>query len=109
MQNRDMIAVADENELQPGQMKKISVAGKKLLLANADGTFYIVDEMCSHEDYSLYLGCIKGKSIKCSLHGSYFNLENGQPEAEPACEAIGTYPLSIKDGKIWCHLSSPGS
>lgn len=105
MMGSELIAVADENELQPGQMKKIEVAGRKLLLANAEGNYYIVDEMCSHEDFSLYLGCIKGKTIKCSLHGSYFNLETGEPLEEPACEAINTFKVIIKDGKIWCNLN----
>ncbi len=95
------IIIADETELQPGQMKKVEVAGKKLLLANAEGQYYLVDEMCSHEDFSLYLGCIQDKRIKCSLHGSYFNLENGQPEEEPACEPIGTYKITVKDGKVY--------
>ncbi len=105
MTNNQLVAVADEHELQPGQMKKIEVSGRKLLLANAEGQFYIVDEMCSHEDFSLYLGCIKDRSIKCSLHGSYFDLESGDPLEEPACEAIGTYSVTVKDGKIWCDLS----
>ena len=95
------IAIAEETELQPGQMKKVEVDGKKLLLANAEGKYYLVDEMCSHEDFSLYLGCIQDNRIKCSLHGSYFNLETGQPEEEPACEPIGTYALSVKDGKVF--------
>jgi len=101
MDNSNLIAVADEHELAPAQMKKITVNGKQLLLANADGEFYIVDEMCSHEDFSLYLGCIQNGKIKCSLHGSYFDLKTGEPTVDPACEAIGTYPVIIKDGKIW--------
>lgn len=105
MTDNRLVAVADEHELQPGQMKKIEVSGRKLLLANAEGQFYVVDEMCSHEDFSLYLGCIKDRSIKCSLHGSYFDLESGEPLEEPACEAIGTYAVTVKDGKIWCDLS----
>ena len=104
MAELNLIAVADEHELQPGQMKKIEVSGKKLLLCNAQGQHYIVDEMCSHEDFSLYLGCIKDKSIKCSLHGSHFSLETGEPEDEPACEAIATYPAVISEGKIWLKL-----
>jgi 3-phenylpropionate/trans-cinnamate dioxygenase ferredoxin subunit len=95
------IVIADETELKPGQMKKVEVAGKKLLLANAEGKYYLVDEMCSHEDFSLYLGCIQDKRIKCSLHGSYFNLETGQPEVEPACEPIGTYAVTVKNGKVY--------
>jgi 3-phenylpropionate/trans-cinnamate dioxygenase ferredoxin subunit len=99
------IAIADDHELAPAQMKKISAGGKRLLLANAEGKYYVVDEMCSHEDYSLYLGCIKERTIKCSLHGSFFDLETGEPTVEPACEPIRTYPVKITEGKVWVDPS----
>ena len=76
------VAIAAEDELKPAQMKRVVVDGKRLLLCNSNGTHYVVDEMCSHEDYSLYLGCIKDGKIKCSLHGSYFELVTGQPTCE---------------------------
>jgi len=94
-------AVAVEGELAPGQMKKIRPAGRRLLLCNAEGVYYAVDEMCSHEDYSLSLGCIQGGKIKCSLHGSYFDLASGEALVEPADEPIRTYPVKIDAGRIW--------
>ncbi|MBT8440265.1 MAG: non-heme iron oxygenase ferredoxin subunit [Gammaproteobacteria bacterium] len=101
MNTATRVALADENELKPGEMKKVDVDGKKLILANAAGDYYLVDEMCSHEDFSLYLGCIKDKTIKCSLHGSYFDLKTGEALEEPACEAIGTYAVSVSEGRVW--------
>ncbi|WP_456374843.1 non-heme iron oxygenase ferredoxin subunit [Thiolapillus sp.] len=98
------IAIARENELAPGQMKRVSAAGKRLLLCNADGKHHVVDEMCSHEDYSLYLGCIQEGRIKCSLHGSYFDLETGKPDCEPASEAISVYEVKIVDGQVWVRV-----
>jgi 3-phenylpropionate/trans-cinnamate dioxygenase ferredoxin subunit len=95
------IAVARDNELKPGEMKRVSLDGKRLLLANAEGQYFCVDEMCSHEDYSLYFGCIQGKRIKCSLHGSYFDLASGQPLNEPADCPLHTYPVSVVDGQVW--------
>jgi 3-phenylpropionate/trans-cinnamate dioxygenase ferredoxin component len=97
----DYISVATADELKPAQMKRVLVNGKRLLLCNSAGNYYCVDEMCSHEDYSLYLGCIKDGKIKCSLHGSYFDLTTGQPTCEPADTPIRTYLLKIEAGKIW--------
>ena len=94
-------AVADAGELQPAQMKRVEVAGRKLLLCRAEDAHYCVDELCSHEDYSLWFGCIKGRSIKCSLHGSYFDLASGAPLNEPADCALATYPVKIEDGRVW--------
>ena len=94
-------AVATTGELKPQQMKRIVVDGRRLLLCNSQDTLFCVDEMCSHEDYSLYLGCIKDGRIKCSLHGSYFDLATGNPTCEPAAEPIRTYPVKIEAGQIW--------
>ena len=100
------IAVATEHELKPGEMKRVSIDGKQLLLANAEGQYYCVDEMCSHEDFSLYFGCIQGKRIKCSLHGSYFDLESGKPLNEPADCPLHTYPVRVADGQVWVETSA---
>jgi len=100
----EFVAVALADELKPAQMKRLLVGGKRLLLCNADGTLYCVDEMCSHEDYSLYLGCIKDGKIKCSLHGSYFDLKTGRPTCEPADAPIRTYPLKIESGQVWVQI-----
>ena len=70
-------AIAAEGELEREAMKAFELDGRRLLLVHADGRHFVVDEMCSHEDYSLYLGCIQGRKIKCSLHGSYFDLASG--------------------------------
>ena len=94
-------AVAREGELGVGQMKRIAPAGKPLLLVNAEGEHFCVDEMCSHEDYSLWFGCIKGRRIKCSLHGSYFDLATGAPSNEPADCPLATYPVKVEDGAVW--------
>jgi 3-phenylpropionate/trans-cinnamate dioxygenase ferredoxin subunit len=99
------VAVAASDELKPGQMKPVQAGGRRLLLVNADGRFYAIDEMCSHEDYSLALGAIQDGRIKCSLHGSYFDLATGKALVEPACEPIGTYPVQLADGRVWVDPS----
>lgn len=99
------VSVAAADELAPSRMKRLEVAGKGLLLANAEGTHYCVDEMCTHEDYSLWFGCIKGRSIKCSLHGSYFDLESGQPLNDPADCPLRTYPTRVEAGQVWVDVA----
>ena len=97
-------AIAAEGELQSDAMKAFELDGRRLLLVHADGRHFVVDEMCSHEDYSLALGCVKGRRIKCSLHGSFFDLETGAPLEEPADEPIKTYPTKVEQGKIWTRI-----
>ena len=94
-------AIATDGELHVDAMKAFELDGRRLLLVHAAGRHFVIDEMCSHEDYSLALGCIKGTRIKCSLHGSYFDLETGSPLDEPADEPIRTYPVKVEQGKVW--------
>ncbi|TCJ19781.1 non-heme iron oxygenase ferredoxin subunit [Parasulfuritortus cantonensis] len=98
-------AIAEDGELQVNQMKRVEAGGRKLLLCRAESGHYCVDEMCSHEDYSLWFGCIKGDTIKCSLHGSYFSLADGRPLNEPADCPLRTYPVKSEQGRIWVELS----
>lgn len=100
----DWTLIAAAKDLQPDQMRAFEHGGRRLLLVHAADRHYVIDEMCSHEDYSLALGCIKGNRIKCSLHGSYFDLDTGAALDEPADEPICTYPVKVQDGKIYAQL-----
>jgi len=109
MMEAPWVKVARADEMAPGQMKRISAGGKRLLLCRTDNEFHVVDEMCSHEDYSLFLGCIQEGRIKCSLHGSYFDLKTGEPTVEPASEPICTYRVKVEDGQVWVNPQRPGN
>ena len=97
-------AVADADELANNAMKAFRLGDRRLLLVRAEDRHYVIDEMCSHEDYSLALGCIKGTRIKCSLHGSYFDLASGRALDEPADEPIATYPVKVENDVVWTRL-----
>lgn len=81
-------------------MACITTAGKGVLLANVDGSFYATDEMCTHEDARLCTGSLKGEYVKCPLHGSRFNLKTGKVMDEPADNDLRTYPLKIEGNQI---------
>ncbi len=101
MSDAGFVAVAEADELAPDEMKAFELDGRRLLLVRAGDDFYVVDELCTHEDYSLALGCIREGRIKCSLHGSWFDLATGEPDEEPADEPICSYRVKVEDGKVW--------
>jgi nitrite reductase/ring-hydroxylating ferredoxin subunit len=70
--------VAKTTELQPGAMKSVSAGGKKLLLANVDGTFHAMQQKCPHLGANLCRGKLRGKTVTCPLHAATFDLTNGQ-------------------------------
>ncbi len=100
----DLTFIAQTKDCPPGSMLRVSLSDKRLLLANAYGRYYLVQEMCPHEDVSLYLGCLRGNIIQCSLHGSRFDLKTGEPLEEPAEEALQTYPVTVENEQIFAAL-----
>ncbi len=98
--------VASLAQLLPGNTLKVTMAHGDILLANVNGKIYAVDDMCTHEDSSLSLGCLKGELVSCTLHGSRFNVRSGQPMEEPATEALRRYPVRITNGRIKVCLDS---
>jgi 3-phenylpropionate/trans-cinnamate dioxygenase ferredoxin subunit len=77
------VAVADVQDVAPGNLKRVELDGHGYLIANVDGNFYAVDDLCSHEDFPLSYGCLEG-----------------------ADQPVATYPITIFDGRIWLN---PGS
>lgn len=94
------VEVADCKDIGPGQTRRVVVNGVAVLLANVAGRIYAVDDLCTHEDSSLSLGCLKGELVDCTLHGSRFSVITGQPVEEPATEALRTWPVRIRDDKV---------
>lgn len=68
---------------------------------NLGGTFYAIDNICTHAYAELCDGMIFGDRIQCPLHGAQFNIRTGAAETPPAYEPLKTYPVRIlNDGSI---------
>lgn len=98
------IKIAAVGDLAIGKMKRVDIAGRRLLLANVGGSYYVTDDTCTHEDASLCTGSLKGELVKCPLHGSRFNLRTGEALEEPAEENLKTYPVRIQGSDIFIEL-----
>ena len=104
--NEVLINAGSIDEIKIGKTKRIIADDKKLLICNVDNNFYTVDDMCTHEDSSLYLGCLKGNEVECSLHGGKFNVITGEATIEPAEVSLKTYKTIIRDGQIFIDLGN---
>lgn len=98
--HEEFVVAGRLDEIRPGTTRRAVVNGAPVLLANVDGTIHAVDDMCTHEDSSLSLGCLRGEWVECTLHGSRFSVITGEPVEEPATEALRTWAVRIEDGRI---------
>ena len=103
------VAAAAADAIPSGRFLKVEIDRKPYLIARVDDRFYAVEDNCSHEDYPLSYGCLDGRRIKCSLHGSRFSLETGAPEDDPADTPIATFRVVVEDGQVWLDPSAPAN
>ncbi len=61
-----------------GTLKNITAGGKEILIVNVNGTFYAIDNLCSHAGAELHEGTLEGNELICPWHGARWNVENGE-------------------------------
>ena len=93
------------DELINGKPCRVEHDGKKILLCRVDDGVYAVDDLCTHEDISLSLGVLCEHRLRCPLHGSEFDIRNGNVLSEPAELDLGTYPVEVVDDWVCLGMS----
>jgi 3-phenylpropionate/trans-cinnamate dioxygenase ferredoxin subunit len=91
-------------EIAPGKMRRVEIAGQRILICNVDGRYCATDDTCTHEDASLSRGFLKGELVKCPLHGSRFNVCTGEVLDDPATEALRTYRVRVENDTIMVEV-----
>ncbi len=92
------------DELAVGKMRAYQIKGHDILVAHTESGFHAIANRCPHDVIALDLGCLEGEVVRCSLHGSRFNLATGEPQEPPAEESVRVYPLTVKDNEVWVDL-----
>ncbi len=77
---------------------------KRLLITNLNGTIYATDRICTHAEADLSSGFLSNEGVRCPLHLSVFNLENGKPQNPPAEESLKTYNVKIDQNEIYVEV-----
>ena len=85
-----------------GQAVQVKVAGRALVVVRIDHDVYVLDDRCSHEDFSLSLGEVDVATceIECARHGAMFNLKDGEPASFPATRPVAHYDVVVEAGRL---------
>lgn len=64
--------------LKSGEMNEVDVNGKSVLVANVDGKYYAIGNVCPHMRCKLHRGTLAGNIVECPCHGSRFDVTDGK-------------------------------
>jgi 3-phenylpropionate/trans-cinnamate dioxygenase ferredoxin subunit len=109
--------VAKTGELKNGTMKAVLAAEREILLARVGDKYYAVDNLCSHMKGNLSKGKLEGTVVTCPVHGSQFDISNGQVvrwlkgglvskvgRALKLSSNLTVYSVKVEDGKVLVWL-----
>ena len=100
----EWINACNLDQVPDGQLFGFIHDNKKILLANIKGKIHATDLICTHADADLSTGFLSSEGVRCPLHLSVFNLENGEPQNLPAEKPLNVYNVKIDANKIYVEV-----
>jgi len=92
--------VASAADVPPGAVKVVSAAGRSIALCNLDGSFYAVDNLCTHDNGPLGEGTLYDGTVECPRHGARFDVQTGAVKALPAVRPVRTYAVQVEGDEV---------
>jgi len=98
------IKVARASDLPPGSKKLVEVDDRAVALFNVDGTFYAIDDLCTHDGGPLAEGDLDGCQIECPRHGARFDVRTGKALSMPAIEPVPTHKVEVEGDDVYIEI-----
>jgi nitrite reductase/ring-hydroxylating ferredoxin subunit len=83
----------------------MEVAGKKIALFNLDGSFYAIDDACTHEGGPLSEGqVLSGGEVMCPWHGAVYSIKTGAVLGPPAPRGVASYAVRVEGSDVLVEI-----
>ncbi len=96
----EWLDVTRADNLKPGQCKMVDVDDVMVAVYNINGSYYAIEDTCTHDGGELASGSIEGDEVICPRHGARFCIRTGEALTAPAYEDVDCYPVRVQDGVI---------
>lgn len=95
------VAVAQLGDLAPGEMKFVAVERERVVLANVEGGFYALRDVCGHRNAPLSRGRLEGCLVECPLHFAQFDIRTGKYVDGPLSADVPAYEVRIEGDTVY--------
>ena len=98
--------VADVSD--PGKIL-VEVDGEMIALFHVGGSFYAIDDVCTHDGGPLVDGELQDYTIACPRHGAKFDIRTGAALSMPAIRPTLAHDVKVENGSVSVRIREPGS
>lgn len=87
-------------------MGDFAVEDHSILVANCDGSYFAIEDRCTHDDGPLAQGRLARCQVECPRHGARFDMKTGKALTLPAFSPVAAFPVRVgEDGILEVDLS----
>ena len=100
----EFVRIAGKSELpRPGEAKEFSAGSKVICIANVNGTYCAMDNLCLHRGGALGQGVVMDGKVICPWHGWRWDPHTGAA-IEDARFRVQIYPLQIQGDDVLVEI-----
>ncbi len=96
----------DVSGIAPGETLALEVAGRSVLVCNAQGAFYALENRCPHVATPLTGARVQGTVLECPLHGGKLDVRDGRPCGQPIRKPAATFEVRTASTGIEIRLGN---
>ena len=105
----EFIHVADASDVSDPGTLLVEVDEEMVALFHVMGSFYAIDDICTHDGGPLVDGELEGYTIICSRHGAKFDIRTGAALSMPAIRPTRSHDVKVENGRVFVRLRETGS
>lgn len=94
------VRAAKKDEIPPGTIREFQLDGKNVAIANVDGKFFVINNVCLHRGGPLGQGELEGKVVTCPWHGWQYDVTSGKATMNPAV-GVETYAIELRGDDLF--------
>jgi nitrite reductase (NADH) small subunit len=96
----EFIKLTTESELPAvNTAKEFACGNKEICIANVNGTYSAMDNVCLHQGGPLGQGTIEGGKVVCPWHGWAYDPKTGAASHNTNAK-LAVYPIKIENGDV---------
>ena len=105
-----LVRACGRSDVPPGNLKFVRVDSKDLVISNVNGSFYAMDNWCTHAQGNLSEGQLNGNILTCPDHSAQFDVKTGEVISGPDEEPTGpiapekTFKVTVQGDDVMVEI-----
>ncbi|MCC6973854.1 MAG: non-heme iron oxygenase ferredoxin subunit [Anaerolineae bacterium] len=97
----EYVTVKEASALKSGERIVVEIKGRYIAIFQVGGTFYAIEDLCSHDDGPVAEGELTGTIIECPRHGAQFDIRTGESLTMVlAPRPVPHFDVRLLDGEV---------